>query len=58
MIRGLLTGTDKIFSLLQIVQTGFVVHPASYVLGIGILFSGGKAAGAWILPLTFIYRRD
>jgi hypothetical protein len=46
MVRGLPPVTDKIFSRLQIVQTGFVLHPASYLLGTEILFYGGKAARA------------
>jgi hypothetical protein len=34
------------FSLLHSVQTGFGAHPASYTIGTGGSFSGGKAAGA------------
>jgi hypothetical protein len=34
------------FSLLPVVQTGFVAHPASYPMGIGGLFFWGKTAGA------------
>jgi hypothetical protein len=33
-------------SLLYVVQTGSGVHPASYLMGIGGSFTGGKAAGA------------
>jgi hypothetical protein len=36
----------KEFSLLQIVQTGFEVHPTSYPMDTGSSFPGGKAAGA------------
>jgi hypothetical protein len=39
---------QDLFSLRQIVQTGFVVHPAPYLLDTGNLFSGGKAARVWI----------
>jgi hypothetical protein len=35
----------KKFSLLHVVQTGSGVHPTSYPMGNGELFSGGKAAG-------------
>jgi hypothetical protein len=34
------------FSLLHIVQTGSGAQPASYLMGIGGCFFGGKAAGA------------
>jgi hypothetical protein len=40
------------FSLLHVVHTGSGAHPASYPMGIGDYFSGGKAAGAWSRPLT------
>jgi metal-dependent HD superfamily phosphatase/phosphodiesterase len=33
-------------SLLHSVQTAFEAHPASYPMGTGGFFSGGKAAGA------------
>jgi hypothetical protein len=33
-------------SLLHVVQTGSGAHPASYPMGTGGSFSGGKAAGA------------
>ena len=33
-------------SLLQSIQTGSGVHPASYYVGTDFFFSGGKAAGA------------
>jgi hypothetical protein len=34
------------FSLLHIVQTGSRIHPASYSMGTGVSFPGGKAAGS------------
>jgi hypothetical protein len=34
------------FSPLHIVQTGSEAHPASYPMGTGGAFPGGKAAGA------------
>jgi hypothetical protein len=34
------------FSLLHSVQNGIRAHPASYPMGIGSSFPGGKAAGA------------
>jgi hypothetical protein len=34
------------FSLFHVVQTGSVVHPASYTMGTGGSLLGGKAAGA------------
>jgi hypothetical protein len=33
-------------SLLHVVQTGSGAHPASYLMGTGGSFPGGKAAGA------------
>jgi hypothetical protein len=42
------------FSLRHHVQTGSGVHPASYPMGTGSSFTGGKAAGAWNWPLTSI----
>jgi hypothetical protein len=41
------------FCLLS-VQTGSWAHPTSYLMGNGGDFPGGKAAGAWIWPLTSI----
>jgi hypothetical protein len=35
------------FSLRHRVQTTYGAHPASYQVGIGDPFPGGKAAGAW-----------
>jgi hypothetical protein len=35
------------FSLLHFVQTGSGIHPASYPVGTGGPFPGGKAAGAF-----------
>jgi hypothetical protein len=40
------------FSLLHSVQTGSEAHPASYPMGTGGSFPGGKAAAAWGWPLT------
>jgi hypothetical protein len=34
------------YSILNIVQTGSVVHPTSYPMGTGASFPGGKVAGA------------
>jgi hypothetical protein len=42
------------FSLRHHVQTGSGSHPASYPVGTGGSFPGGKAAGAWSWPLTSI----
>jgi hypothetical protein len=42
------------FSLRHHVQTGSGAHPVSYPMGTGGSFPGGKAAGAWSWPLTFI----
>jgi hypothetical protein len=44
----------RYFSLLHSVQTGSGAHPASYPMGTGFSFSGGKAAGKWSRPLTSI----
>jgi hypothetical protein len=38
------------FSLLHSVQSGSGAHPASYPLGTGGSFPGGKTAGAWSWP--------
>jgi hypothetical protein len=48
----LLAGQDS--SLLHSVQTGSKAYPASYSMGVGGFFPGGKAAGAWSWPLTSI----
>jgi hypothetical protein len=40
------------FSLLPVVQTDSGAHPASYPVGTGDSFPGGKAAGAWSWALT------
>jgi hypothetical protein len=40
------------FSFLHVVQTGSEAHPASYPIGTGGSFPGGKAAGAWSWALT------
>jgi hypothetical protein len=45
------------FSLHHRVQTGSGAHPASYPMGTRGSFPGGKAAGAWIWPLTSIWCR-
>jgi hypothetical protein len=42
------------FSLHHSVQNGSGAHPASYPMGTGVSFPGGKAAGAWSWPLTSI----
>jgi hypothetical protein len=42
------------FSLQHHVQTGSGAHPASYPVGTGGSFPGGKATGAWSWPLTSI----
>jgi hypothetical protein len=42
------------FSLHHRVQNGFGAHPASYPMGTRGTSPGGKAAGAWSLPLTSI----
>jgi hypothetical protein len=42
------------FSLHHRVQNGSGAHPASYPMGNGGSFPGGKAAGAWSWPLTSI----
>jgi hypothetical protein len=42
------------FSLHHRVQSGSGAHPASYPMGTGDSFSGGKAAGEWSWPLTSI----
>jgi len=45
------------FSLRHRVQTGSAAHPASYSIGSGGSFPGGKAAGTWSCPLTSTYRK-
>jgi hypothetical protein len=40
-------------NLLHLVQTGPGAHPASYPMGAGGSFPGGKAAGVWSWPLTY-----
>jgi len=47
-------GERKEFSLHHRIQTGSRTHSASYLMGTGGSFSGGKAAGAWSWPLTSI----
>jgi hypothetical protein len=42
------------FSLHYRVQNGSGAHRASYPMGTRVSFPGGKAAGAWNWPLTFI----
>jgi hypothetical protein len=45
----------KDFSSIFCVQTGYGAHPASYTMGTGGPFRGGKsAAGAWRWPLNTI----
>jgi len=48
---------DGNFSLHRRVQNGSGAQTASYPMGTGGSFSGGKAAGAWSWPLTSIYCR-
>jgi hypothetical protein len=45
---------DKWFSLLRSVQTDSRADAASYWLPTGCSFHGGKMAGAWSWPLTYI----
>jgi hypothetical protein len=42
------------YSLRHRVQPGTGAHPASYKIGAGGSYPGGKAAGAWSWPLTSI----
>jgi hypothetical protein len=42
------------FSLHHRVQNGSAAHPASYAMGAGGSFPGGKAADVWNRPLTSI----
>jgi hypothetical protein len=42
------------FFLHHRVQNGSGAHPTSYPMGTRGSFTGGKAAGAWSWPLTFI----
>jgi hypothetical protein len=44
--RGLIPVRGQDFSLLHIVQTDCVAHPASYPMGAGCPFHGGKATEA------------
>jgi hypothetical protein len=44
-------------SSLHVVQTGSGAHPASYPMGIGGSFPGGKAVRAWSWPLNSNYCR-
>jgi hypothetical protein len=39
-------------SVLHVVQTGSGAHPASYPMGTGCAFAGGKAVGVWSWPTT------
>jgi hypothetical protein len=45
------------FSLRHRVQNGFGAHPASYPMGTGCTFPGGKSARAWSWPLISIWCR-
>jgi hypothetical protein len=47
-IRGLIPGRGS-------VQTCSGAQPASCTMNTGCYFAGGKAAGAWSWPLTFVY---
>jgi len=42
------------FSIHHRLHTGSGAHPASYQMGTGGFFPGGKAAGSWRWPLTSI----
>jgi hypothetical protein len=46
------------FSLHHRVQNGSGAPPTSYPRGTGGSFPGGKAAGAWTWPLTYIYTQS
>jgi hypothetical protein len=48
----LIPGRTKTFFLLQNIQIGSGVHPASYAVGMRETFQGSKAAAAPSLPLT------
>jgi len=50
------TGAGNV-SLRHRVQTDSEAHPASYPIGTGCSFPGGKAAEAWSRSLTSIKRR-
>jgi hypothetical protein len=43
---GQISSLGKVKNFLHVVQTGSGAHPASYTMGTGGSFSGGKAAGA------------
>jgi len=47
----------QIFSLRHRVQTGSGTQAASYPMGTGGSYSGGKKAAAWSWPLTSIFCR-
>jgi hypothetical protein len=47
-------GNGGTFSLRHRVHTGSEAHPAFYTMGTAGSCPGGKAAGAWILPLICI----
>jgi hypothetical protein len=44
---------SRVKNFLHVVQTVFGAHPASYAVGTGGSFPGGKAAGTWSWLLTF-----
>jgi hypothetical protein len=50
----LIYNTKVSFPLRHRVQNGAGAHPASYPMGTRVSFPGGKAAGAWSWPLTYI----
>jgi hypothetical protein len=52
--RGSISGKGRDFSLFRSVQTRSGAHPTSCPRSTGEYFPGGKAAGAWRWPLTFI----
>jgi len=52
---GFIPDKDRNFSPLNHVRTIYGAHPASYPMGIGISFPGGKVAKAWSWRPTYIW---
>jgi len=50
----LIPGRTQKFFLLQNIQIGSGVHPASYAVGMRGTFQGSKAAAGPSLPITYI----
>jgi len=46
---------EENFSLWHHNQTNSGAHPTSYSMGTGDSFAGGKAAGTWSWPFTYIW---